>query len=222
MSFTLKNGGNLNNGIMFNVTQNEDGSLNGYFFNITCHSWEINSTTHIEQPVSTGRYTLALWKMENWQLDTSFMAGLNGQMWCWGQYNSGGVQTNNLWFKGGSANYGSQKAYCLENWLCNSRQNIKYHISYENNNIIIRINDEIKCNIIDDTYQIGSYGFWGNNCEQYESMQITDFIIKTEQQKSFSDILLNSKYRDNTIKTILNVSNQIQPQIEEVSFVSKL
>lgn len=64
--FTLVNGGKLNEGFCFNVTENEDGSLNGYFISYSNHT----DTTRV------------LFRFDHYTLDQAFNSGINNLMWC--------------------------------------------------------------------------------------------------------------------------------------------
>lgn len=64
--FTMVTGGKLNEGACFNVTVNDDGSLNGYFISICNHH---NSECR-------------LWRFDHYTLNQAFDSGVNNLMYC--------------------------------------------------------------------------------------------------------------------------------------------
>lgn len=228
MDFTLVQGGTLNEGVCFFVTRNNDGSLNGYFFNVTEHVGGTN-----------GLYQLRLWKMTNYQLDQSFTAGLNSRIWCWDATHDPQAHSSNQggspWVVGSSAvgGYGSYNSniydygtsYCMAGWTLNwagnenLRRNVKYHVSAKDGHIVITMNGTKVVDIYDNTYTKGTYGFWGNNCEQVASMYLKDFNIQTIQTitRTYTQLTQDAGkiFQEGETNIIVDVDNSVDNSLSD-------
>ena len=184
-SFSLNYAGKLHEGFCFNVTKNSDGTLNGYFFNITSHIPSQGSK---------------LYRFDHYNLDTSFSYGINNTMWCYPDANGKSV--------GQTYTYGNSSFKVLASWNAPT-SGANYNVKYENGNILIKCNGTTYCNINENTYKKGTYGFWGNNCETGDSFRVSNFsVIKTQTiVKEYSDVLAEPNWRENAYHFIVNVDN---------------
>ena len=151
--FIFVNCGNLNEGVCFNVTQNDDGSLNGYFVSLGNH----------EQ----GSSNAALFRFNHYTLDQAFNSGINFNMWC-GPH-------NHCWVVGQTYTYGSDSYTPLATW--GNSDNSQYSIKCKDGHISIKRNGSSVVELDDSTYTHGTYGFWGNNCETASSEHISSIKI---------------------------------------------
>ena len=190
--FTMVTGGELNEGICFNVTQNSDGSLNGYFIAI-CNHVDLECR---------------LFKFNHYTLDQSFSSGINKIMWC-GPHQNG-------WNVGSTYTSGADSYQVLAGWNIGVSSNVKYHVEYNNGHIIVKANNKTVADVYDNTYTKGTYGFWGNNCEMSTYMYLTDIKISTakESTKKFTEVLREPEWRDGAIKVLVAVED---PENEELT-----
>lgn len=207
MDFTLAQSGQLNEGPCFFVTVNDDGSLNGYFFNVNNHKACYGNPNY---------YQCRLWKFNHYTLDQSFSAGINDsrQMWCY--------PVSSGWNVGGTTTYGNDSFTCLAAW--NGNLTAKYHVEAADGHILITMDGNTVADVNDSTYTQGTYGFWGNNCEQKDSMWLKDIKIGTVKEyiKTFSDVLQEPKWNDNTIRTIVHVQDSTRDEFAENTQVSDM
>ena len=199
MDFTVVQAGQLHEGACFFVTKNPDNSLNGYFFTVTMHVSCVGNTN----------YELRLYKFANYKLDNAFTAGMNNKLWCW----PGHMSSAQIWTPGTVTTVGNTTMECLAKWQLpySQRNNVKYHVEAKEGNILITMNGKTVADLYDDTYTEGTYGFWGNNCEQTASMYINNFAITSEKTivKTFDNILLEPTWRDDAEHIIVNVDENI-------------
>lgn len=219
MDFTLVQAGQLMEGPCFFVTRNSDGSLNGYFFNISMHALCLGNTN----------YELRLWKLANYKLDKSFSAGNHaadkGGMWCYPQLNN--VNSHpynyNFWRVGSSTNIGGEQSTCLAAWTLpySNRTNVKYHVSAKDGHIVITMNGIKVVDVYDNTYTKGSYGFWGNNCERVESMYLKDFNIQTVQTitKTYTQLTQDAGkiFQEGETNIIVDVDNSVDNSLSDAA-----
>lgn len=204
MQFTLAQSGQLNEGVCFFVTENSDGSLNGYFFNVNSHKSCYGNPNY---------YECRLWKFEHYTLNQSFSSGINNNshMWCYPVSSGYNV--------GQTSSYGSDSFTCLAKW--HGSLTGKYNVEAGEGNIIIKLDDNIVANITDTTYTKGTYGFWGNNCEQRDSMYLKDLSIKTFVISSLEEILNNTTWTANTNNVIINFSDSNEASLNDNTVVDK-
>jgi len=207
MDFTLAQSGQLNEGPCFFVTVNDDGSLNGYFFNVNNHKACYGNPNY---------YQCRLWKFNHYTLDQSFSAGINDsrQMWCY--------PVSSGWNVGGTTTYGNDSFTCLAAW--NGNLTAKYHVEAADGHILITMDGNTVADVNDSTYTQGTYGFWGNNCEQKDSMWLKDIKIGTVKEyiKTFSDVLQEPTWNNNTIRTIVHVQDSTRDEFAENTQVSDI
>ena len=211
MDFTLDAGGTLLGGITFNTTIEDDGSLSGYFFTISQHSGNCY-----------------LWKMDHYAIDDYFSHGANAHIWCGGggyngqgtawwtgtQYRGNTTQLNTeivIPNAGINSNITS-RITCLASWNRTTNR-ANYHVSYtsKDGHIIIQRDGTTVANLYDTTYPTGTYGFWGNNCEQKKSMYISNLKTTAKKTviKTFNNILLEPTWRDDADHIIVNVNEAL-------------
>ena len=206
MDFTMVTGGKLNEGVCFNVTKNSDGSLNGYFVTICNHT----------------DTQCRLWRFDHYTLDQSFSSGINRNMWCHGG-SHGSKRDNNSWVVGHTSKFGNDRFTCLAGCTTDSI-NVKYNISYKNNNIVIKVDNSVVANVTDTKYPKGSYGFWGNNCEAGGLMYISNIRISTVQQntKKFTEVLREPDWRDGAIKVLVAVEDGQNEELSQSTTLGEL
>ena len=209
--FTLVQGGTLLGGFCFNTRIEKDGSLSGYFFNISAHSGNNR-----------------LYKMDHYAIDDYFSHGANSIVWCANNGPTSGTwigdtKTNGVANSPGNIciayNAGINKnivstIYPLVDWNRTSYQtNAEYHVitNSETGHIQIFVNNNKVVDLYDKTYTSGTYGFWGNNCEQKKSMYIKSLnITATEEKiKTFQDVLHEPTWRDNAYHILMNVNDEV-------------
>lgn len=198
MNFNMVSGGQLNEGVCFNVTINSNKTLSGYFLSICNH---VNCDIY-------------LYKFENYKIDQSFNSGINGRLWC----NPGQID---LGFMGSGKEHQivMGERYAIDDNAFTGlarhdavgNSNIKYNIVYKNGQITIKANNQTVIDVHDNSYTHGTYGFWGNNCEMKAKMYISDFSVSTEKEKyiTYKEILTQPKWRDNAEHIVVNVDNSI-------------
>lgn len=191
IDFTMISGGHLNEGVCFNVTKNDDGSLNGYFVTICNH---MNNESR-------------LWRFDHYTLDQSFCSGINRNMWCH-PLSQPQKRDQSSWEVGHTSTYGQDSFTCLASWTTGA-SNIPYSIEYKDGQITITVNNTVVANVTDSTYKKGSYGFWGNNCESGDLMYLSDLSIITSGQriKTLDEVLREPSWRENSIRVLLNIGN---------------
>ena len=204
MDFTLSQSGQLNEGPCFFVSQNTDGSLNGYFFNVNNHKACYGNPNY---------YQCRLWKFTHYTLDQSFSAGINdsSHMWCYPV--SAGYNVN------GTSSYGSDSFTCLAAW--NGSLTASYHIEASEGNILIQMNGTTVANVTDTTYLQGTYGFWGNNCEQKDSMYLKDVRINTFVTLTLNELLQDIEWSNTTDNMIVNFNNSNEVSLNDSSTIEK-
>ena len=86
------------------------------------------------------------------------------------------------------------------------------------------MDNSIVANITDSTYQQGTYGFWGNNCESGGLMYIKDIKIATVKQnvKQLTEVLREPEWRDNSIRVLVNVSDEANDELAATSQLGEL
>lgn len=194
--FTLSGGATagqkstLNQGFCFNVTQNPDGSLNGYFMSIANH----NNTTR------------ALFRFDHYTLNQAFDAGINNLMWCYNR---------NSWAPGARHANGADSFTSLASWT-DTGINIKYEVTCKDGKIVIKDNGSIVANVTDNTYPHGTYGFWGNNCEAGGAAYMRDLKITETKtvSKDYAQVLLEPKWRKEAAHLVVNVEDPINKSLE--------
>ena len=198
--FTMVTGGELNEGICFNVTQNSDGSLNGYFIAI-CNHVDLECR---------------LFKFNHYTLDQSFSSGINKIMWC-GPHQNG-------WNVGSTYTSGADSYQVLAGWNIGVSSNVKYHVEYNNGHIIVKANNKTVADVYDNTYTKGTYGFWGNNCEMSTYMYLTDIKISTakESTKKFTEVLREPEWRDGAIKVLVAVEDLENEELTQSTTLGEL
>ena len=206
MNFNMVTGGKLNEGVCFNVTENSDGSLNGYFVTICNH---VNMESR-------------LWRFDHYTLDQSFASGINRNMWCHPESHSE-KRDNASWNVGHTSTFGRDSFTCLAGWSTSS-SNVGYNIEYKNGNILIKANNSVVANVTDRTYQKGTYGFWGNNCEAGGLMYINNIRISTVVQsvKTFEAVLREPDWREDAIKVLTNVDDGVNEQLNNPTSMGEL
>lgn len=206
MDFTMVTGGSLNEGVCFNVTKNDDNSLNGYFVTICNHS----------------NTECRLWRFDHYTLDQSFASGINRNIWCHPS-SHGNKRDNNSWNIGHTSTYLSDSFTCLAGWSTGS-SNVRYNISYENCNIIVKVNGSVVANVTDNVYKNGTYGFWGNNCEASGLMYINNIKISTVSKniKKLEEVLREPEWREDSIKVLVNVNDVINEQLNQPTSLGEL
>lgn len=203
MDFTLFQSGQLNEGPCFFVSINSDGSLNGYFFNVNNHKACYGNPNY---------YQCRLWRFDHYTLDQSFSGGINNNthMWCY--------PVSAGWNVGGSSSYGNDKFTCLAAW--NGSLNATYHVEASDGHILITMNGSPVANVIDNTYTSGTYGFWGNNCEQKDSMYLTNINFKSMNIYTLSNLLSDTTWAPITINAVVNFSNEIETSMSDLNVIN--
>lgn len=218
--FTVDAAGNLHNGFAFNVTENPDKSLNGYFFSLCHHIKQISNYTTPTQDawldsaafypqVRNASYSLYLYRFDHWQPDRSWSYGAGNLYCCWfgnpDYYPANNVFTNKMPIAGGNATI-------LADWQLpfSQRRNVKYHVEYNNGRILIKMNNKVVVDMVDNTFPRGSYGFWGNQCEQNASMRVSDFTTYVEKNyiKDFKSVLQEPTWRDEAHHVVVNIDDK--------------
>ena len=202
LDFTLASSGYLHEGPCFFVTQNDDGTLNGYFFNVSMHT------------VYSGVYVCCLWKFDHYNLNQSFSSGINSFMWCAPYHGNGNMSR---WTPGGGASYGNNSFTCLAQWT--GYANGQYHVVAKDGNITIELDGNTVVDINDTTYTEGTYGFWGNNCEQRDSMYIKDVSIRTFVIPTLEELLQDITWSNDINNIIINFSNSNEVSLDNTSTV---
>ena len=198
--FTMVTGGELNEGVCFNVTRNADGSLNGYFIAI-CNHVDLECR---------------LFKFNHYTLDQAFDTGINEVMWC-GPHHGG-------WNLNQTYTYGSDSYQVLAAWNIGTSSNVRYHVEYENGHIVVTANNRVVADLYDYTYTKGSYGFWGNNCEMDTYMYLTNIRISTTvmNTKKFTEVLREPEWRDGAIKVLVAVEDYQSEELNEDTTLGEL
>lgn len=195
MEFTLAQSGQLNEGVCFNVTENADGSLNGYFFNVSMH----------KSCIGTSTYACRLWRFDHYTLDQSFSAGINRKLWCWWDTK---YTTKSAWTPTNpptKITVGNDSFTCLAAWT--GTTTAQYHVEAKEGNILIKMDGNIVAEVTDTTYTEGTYGFWGNNCEQKDSMYLKDIKLKAANVYYLSDLLNDAEWNVQTKNIVINLNN---------------
>lgn len=217
IDFNLVKGGQLLGGPAFNVKLEDDGSVSGYFFNVSMH---VGLTKNI--------YQLRLWRFEHYALNDLFSRGINQEIWCFQEAhaasNINGYEASScdVWNVGKSVTKTksgihrniTSTATCLASWTLNASDatNVKYHIEYnsQTGQIMIYMNNQLVVNVYDKTYPSGTYGFWGNNCEQKESMYLSDFKVEGEKYLGYNEILKQTDWNTESVENIIvNIDNSL-------------
>ena len=173
ISFTVNgSGSDLLEGACWRVTQNPDGTYNGYFMNVGSHYQQHS----------------ALMKFENIDFDTSppgsFTNNDLGELiYCRLSNHStptvGQVRT--------TSRFGHNARITILG-LYPSPLDGNIIVTIEGNRQVITLNGRQLFNITDNSFSTGTYGFWGNNCENAQSMKISNLVITTGSSKtSISD-----------------------------------
>ena len=223
MKFTLVKGGTLLGGPCFNVTMEDDGSLSGYFFFISAHSGNCR-----------------LYKIDHYAIDDYFSHGANKLIWCSGANTT--TDYSGIWYgdtktnvsNGGNLNVGGTAiAYnaginknitstitCLAEWERTTNLT-NYDVSYNSNDghIIIKKDNNIVANLYDKTYTSGTYGFWGNNCEQKESMYISNLQVTATKKikKTYLELIqdVGKICQEGETNIIVDVDNSIDSSLND-------
>jgi hypothetical protein len=161
---TRVHAGTLNNGIAFNVTVDSSGRLSGYFLSLSNHA---------------NNY-LALYKFNNVVM-SGWAVGVSEILWCnptqidllntYNYKNTVGQRVL-INYNYSAGTYGSFS--CLAYYEKDPGNNAKIHVDCEDGNIVIYANEQKIIDVYDSTYTSGTYGFWGNNCEQVDYMYLKD------------------------------------------------
>lgn len=109
------------------------------------------------------------------------------------------------------------------NWAGNEnlRRNVKYHVSAKDGHIVITMNGTKVVDIYDNTYTKGTYGFWGNNCEQVQSMYLKDFNIQTVQTitKTYTQLTQDAGkiFQEGETNIIVDVDNSVDNSLSDAA-----
>lgn len=218
MSFTMVDGGNLNEGPAFFVNKNADGSLSGYFINVANHN--CRGLTY---------YTCRLWRFDHYTLNSSFSdySTGNGSLWCWdathdpqAHSSDGGISP---WVVGQKTTPGNDSFTCLAAWN-GVMNNANYDINASNGHIVIKMQNQTVVDMTDSTYLKGTVGFWGNNCEQSASMHLTNINITTEETiyRTYDEVLRQPTWRNGAEHVIVNVDNTVDTSFTDTSMIGEL
>lgn len=218
MSFTMVDGGNLNEGPAFFVNKNSDGSLSGYFINIANHN--CRGLTY---------YTCRLWRFDHYTLNASFSdySTGNGSLWCWDATHDPQAHSSDAgispWVVGQKTTPGNDSFTCLAAWN-GVMTNVNYQINASNGHIVIKMQNQTVVDMNDTTYLKGTVGFWGNNCEQSASMHLTNINITTEETiyRTYDEVLRQPTWRNNAEHVIVNVDNTVDTSFTDTSMIGEL
>lgn len=218
MSFTMVDGGNLNEGPAFFVNKNPDGSLSGYFINIANHN--CRGLTY---------YTCRLWRFDHYTLNASFSdySTGNGSLWCWDATHDPQAHSSDSgispWVVGQKTTPGNDSFTCLAAWN-GEMTNVNYQINVSNGHIVIKMQNQTVVDMNDTTYLKGTVGFWGNNCEQSASMHLTNINITTEETiyRTYDEVLRQPTWRNNAEHVIVNVDNTVDTSFTDTSMIGEL
>lgn len=218
MSFTMVDGGNLNEGPAFFVNKNADGSLSGYFINIANHN--CRGLTY---------YTCRLWRFDHYTLNASFSdySTGNGSLWCWDATHDPQAHSSDSgispWVVGQKTTPGNDSFTCLAAWN-GAMTNVNYQINASNGHIVIKMQNQTVVDMNDTTYLKGTVGFWGNNCEQSASMHLTNINITTEETiyRTYDEVLRQPTWRNNAEHVIVNVDNTVDTSFTDTSMIGEL
>lgn len=223
----------MNTGLAFNVTINDDGTINGYFVNTCYHSGNFQ-----------------LYRFDNYALDDYFSHGINAAMWCSGlngAVNLDGVNQNpwhgntklstvytTIHDTNGNNTVQVLGAYSPNAGKNSDKQSYLYRLgtigSSKSNQTYWDINYETETGkitvkagtskgtsnigsitIYDDTYTHGAFGVWGNNCEQKASTVYKIYSASgvSESTLTFKEILTQPTWREDAKHIVVNVDDNI-------------
>lgn len=194
----------LMEGPCWRVTKNSDGTYNGYFMNVSAH-WG----------------NLALMRFDHVSLEGSFTAGdLGGLVYCALDADHHGHGNKNPPTTGEvrvcDCNGHNATATFLS--VCPSSRYIggnyidgKVEISMQGDHIVVTVDGEVLYDVVDNTYSAGTYGFWGNNCEQIASMQIKNLTVTSSKtnQKTLTDAISDVSWRDGAERFVVFTNEEI-------------
>ena len=195
-SFTMVTGGRLNEGVCFNVTINPNGTLSGYFLSICNHA---NSS-------------IWLYKFENYQLNQSFSTGINSRLWC-NPYQTDCLTNSHTAVIGRRYTSGSSAFTPLACYNSVGDYNVKYNIKYTRNHIVVNANHIKVIDLRDTSYTHGTYGFWGNNCEQKAKMYISDFKVTVSNEKTYKEALKDINWNVGSSHYFIDIDDGIDDTI---------
>ena len=208
-TFSVEKNGNLYEGYCFFVNKGTaNDRLSGYFFNVVSHAYyfqtnDPNSAIYI---TNTNGYQCNLWRFDNWDADSPWATSINcGPLHCMGGHSGVSI--------GGTYSYQGATIKLLSSWSYNRAigQYANYTVDASGGNIKIKVDDNVVADVFDDTYTMGTQGFWGDNCERQASMRVNTFVstVTKEYIKSFKEVLLEPTWRDNAYHIILNANDGI-------------
>ena len=225
--------GYLNTGLAFNVSINEDGTINGYFVNTCYHGGSFQ-----------------LYRFDNYALDDYFSHGINAAMWCSGLNGSvnlsGANQTkwygntklstvydtihdvngNNAVQVVGAYSPNAGKNSDKQSYLyrlgtigASKSTQTYWDIQFETATGKITVmagtskgaSNIGKIVVYDDTYLSGAFGVWGNNCEQKASTVYKTYSASGigETFLTYKEILTQPTWREDAKHVVVNVDDII-------------
>ena len=171
----------LMEGVCWRVTQNPNGTFNGYFMNVGSH-WHDG---------------IRIFKFTNVDVDMPFSNSDMGELiWCGGRLKGAGQSAS-------TSNYGHTATISCIAYYNTSYFLGKIEVDVAGSDMVVRQNGNIVMQVSDSSYPIGTYGFWGNNCEMKASMRISNLRITTGATKSLGEAIQDVAWRDGSVRFVV-------------------
>ena len=196
----------LMEGPCWRVTQNPDGTFNGYFLNVGSH-WHKG---------------ISLMKFTNIDMAGDFSRGdLGGLIWCgftgpsWRQ-GTGWSGAPAVTIEGNSRVTTAHGHRAVVTHLDTYPTEIsgKLRIEMKSSHIDVLLNGNIIMQADDTSYPSGTYGFWGNNCEMRTSMKIKNLVITRGASKSLGEAVQDVSWRDGSVRFIIYAEDEIPVEFD--------
>lgn len=186
---TSNNAAELMEGLCWHVTQNADGTFNGYFLNFGAHGY-----------LQPGRRDgVSLMRFSNVDFNQRFDGSHMGDLiWC--GYTGPSYQGRTVRNDGATITHLATYGNLLTG---------KVRVNVTGPNMEVYFNDQLIMQAQDSTYPIGSYGFWGNNCEVRQSMLVSDITITTGATKTLGEAISDVAWRDGSVRFVIHATDVI-------------
>ena len=203
---TVSRGGILMEGFGWRIQHNTKlDTYSGYFINFGVHPWTKSWDWDGDwsTPNTEGISGVNLMRFDNMYFDSPFQSG--GPMGIIHCNGTGPSRPDGLTvtqaFTGKRAGMGYGSITFLDSYPTTLMGKIS--IQMKGSHIVVKLNDKVIMEADDQKYRNGTFGFWGNNCEQSAAMLVKNISIETSNKKSLGDAVSDVEWRDNSTKFII-------------------
>ena len=198
------NSAELMEGVCWHVTENSDGTFNGYFLNFGSHGYRYNPSASYSKGIGDG---VSLMKFSNVDFTQPFDGSHMGNLiWCGytGPCHKGHTEIN----AGASITHLDGYGRLLDNG--------KIRVEMTGSNIKVYYNNAKIMEANDSTYTEGTYGFWGNNCEVTRSMLINEISVAYDKttRKTLVQATTDVNWRDDAHRFIIHSTDEVPQELQ--------